>query len=341
MKNRLGLLATALVVFCSSAPGESSPHLTRFALVDQGGELVSERQLEGHVWIADFVYTSCESACPLVTSRLVALQHRLPDPALRFVSFSVDPETDTPTRLKEYADRWHATERRWHLLSTKRAALSKLISSLALPLDAGPREILHSDRFFLFDERGHLFGDYESSDDRAMARLVGDAARLSQRAPALAATGVGRELFVSLGCAGCHTDPQLAPALTDLFGSHVMVERGPSLLADDAYLRESIATPDAKIVAGYAASMPAYGALLSAVQLDSLVEYVRSLHAESSAASHSLNSRSAEKDPVCGMTTRVTDQTPTVAYEGQSYHFCSASCAARFRADPLKYLEMP
>jgi len=334
--------AVLLLVLCSAARGERAPRLVSFRFPDQRGKLVSRGDLTGHVWVADFMYTTCRGACPLVTSRLVALQQRLPDPELRFVSFSVDPDADTPKRLQEYAARWHASESRWHLLATDHAGLSALISSLNLELTRDRGELLHSERFYLIDSSGLLFGDYDSSDDRALAHLVDDVAALTQRAPASQANGSGSELFRSLGCAGCHADAQLAPPLADLLGAQVMFERGPALEVDEAYLRESIATPSAKIVAGYAPTMPAYGSLLSDHQLDSLVEYVRSLRREPAMTpllgATGAQAASPERDPVCGMITRVTAETPEAIYHDRTYHFCSAACAARFRAGPEKYL---
>src|ERR1043165_7313559 len=61
-----------------------------FAFVDQHGMAVSERQLAGRVWIADFIYTQCTSACPLLSAKLALVRRQLTDPRLKFVSFSVD-----------------------------------------------------------------------------------------------------------------------------------------------------------------------------------------------------------------------------------------------------------
>ena len=330
--------AFALLVLCSSMRGEHSPRLTEFAFRDQLGKNEPRRDLVGHVWIADFMYTSCRSACPLTTSRLVALQHRLSDPSLRFVSFSVDPETDTPEALARYAARWNPAEKRWLLLSTDDTGLTDLTSQLRLELARDRGELLHTNRFFLIDSRGAVVGDYDSADDAALARLDTDATRLLG-APSLApVSDDGRELFSSLGCAGCHSDSQIAPPLAGLFGSNVMFERGAPVIANDDYLRESIAEPAAKIVAGYPDSMPAYGALLSPAQIEVLVSQLKSLPSAAPSAALEADNAAPETDPVCGMPTRVGAQTPSESYRGHDYHFCSMSCQRRFRADPSKYL---
>ena len=343
--------ASALVALCfassaalsayeeSKGSASAGPRLTSFSFHDQLGQTVTQRELRGHVWIADFVYTACQSACPLLTSRLVTLQHRLPDPKLRFVSFSVDPETDTPQALNQYAQRWNGEERRWRLLSTDPSGLAELTSSMKLEISRDRGEILHTSRFFLIDAEGKVIGGYDSSDDAALDRLLTDTARLLGSAPTNAVSGAGRELFSSLGCAGCHDDSQLAPPLAGLFGTRVMFERGDAAVVDDAYLRESIATPGTRIVAGYPNSMPTYESLLTSAQLSSLVSYVHSLGGEPLAErTESTRTASPEMDPVCGMPTRVTEQTPSVAYRGHTYHFCSLGCAKRFQSNPAKYV---
>ena len=342
---------TAQVVLCaatravvsgyeeSKGSASAGPRLTSFACHDQFGQTVTRRDLWGHVWIADFMYTACQSACPLLTSRLVALQHRLADPTLRFVSFSVDPATDTPEALNKYARRWNDGERRWRLLSTDASGLADLTSSMKLELSLDRGELVHTNRFFLIDAEGAVISGYDSSDDAALERLLTDTARLLGSAPVNAVAGAGRELFSSLGCAGCHDDSQLAPPLAGLLGTRVMFELGGVVVADDAYVRESIATPGTRIVAGYPNSMPTYGSLLTSSQLSSLVSYVRSLRGEPPAEhAASTKTTSPETDPVCGMPTRITEQTLSVAYQGHAYHFCSPGCAKRFQINPGKYL---
>ncbi|MEO7033528.1 MAG: SCO family protein [Polyangiaceae bacterium] len=327
----------------SNTPAVSEPSLGAFSFTDQRGKPVDKSSLNGHVWIADFVFTTCTSACPLITSRFVTLQRRLTDERLRFVSFSVDPERDTESTLAQYAARWASTESRWQLLRTEQAGLNAVLSGLRVGLDREQGEIIHTSRLFLVDARGTLVGSYDSADDGALDQLVSRTRELLG-VPAVTGAnatvnGSGAELFANLGCAGCHADPQLAPPLGGLAGSHVMLERAGSIPADDTYLAESIAAPASKRVAGYPNSMPNYGALLSAAQVQSLVGYVRSLSAQSTSAhSGSPDAAPPQTDPVCGMSVRITQQTPSVEYQGKTYHFCSAACSQRFSADPQKYL---
>jgi cytochrome c oxidase subunit 2 len=89
----------------------------------------------------------------------------------------------------------------------------------------------------------------------------------------------GQKAFQDLACATCHrSDGQgRGPALEGVYGSKVLLDSGQTVVADDAYIRESILSPSAKIVAGYQPLMPTFQGLVSEEQLLTLIEYVKSL----------------------------------------------------------------
>ncbi|MBX7096096.1 MAG: cytochrome c [Myxococcaceae bacterium] len=95
-----------------------------------------------------------------------------------------------------------------------------------------------------------------------------------------AGTPDGAALFLKHGCVGCHPldgAKGTGPALRGLFGTTVTLQSGATVVADEAYLRESIRKPGAKVVAGYLPLMPFFGALLRPEELDALVDFVRAL----------------------------------------------------------------
>jgi YHS domain-containing protein/mono/diheme cytochrome c family protein len=261
----------------------------------------------------------------------------LPDERLRFVSFSVDPERDTQDALAEYRARWAPDEPRWLLLRSTSTGLTPLLAGLQLALAQSQGELIHTSRLFLVDAEGTLVASFDSAEDAALDQLVSRTRQLLGTPRAAGAksgvTGSGAVLYESLGCAGCHADPQLAPPLNGLFGSSVMLEHAGTVLANDGYLAESIADPAAKVVAGYPNSMPSYGPLLAPEQLQSLVRYIGSLVGQPPSERASL-----QTDPVCGMSVRVTRQTPSAQYAGITRHFCGPACAQRFKSNPGKYL---
>jgi cytochrome c oxidase subunit 2 len=101
---------------------------------------------------------------------------------------------------------------------------------------------------------------------------------LERGAPAVGPAATGEELFAQFGCAACHMQHRdLAPTLSGLYGRTVLFRDGTSHVADDAYIRESMLEPTAKIAAGYEPIMPSFRAVLKDDEVDALVAYVASL----------------------------------------------------------------
>ncbi len=327
------------------------PH---FGYPDQDGKLVTEHDLKGAVWICDFIYTRCTTACPVLTARMTLLQHSIRNPAIKFVSFTVDPSYDNPAVLKAYAREWHGDETRWRLLATGTDdAVHATASAMHLAVqhvNDPNNPILHSNRFVLFDSSGLARGIYDSTDSDAMTQLVKDANTLagsdhtellasasgSDAADAISsgASG-GHQLFMIMGCAACHTRPAVAPPLEGVAGSQVHLSDGRTVLAGDAYLRESIVDPNAKIVAGYSPVMPSYRDHLSDAQIDGIIAYIKSIAADHSSSGNS--PRFVATDPVCGMQVSAGSDTPCITYGIKTYYFCSETCRQKFQADPAKY----
>jgi cytochrome c oxidase subunit 2 len=89
----------------------------------------------------------------------------------------------------------------------------------------------------------------------------------------------GQKLFASLACSTCHQDQNRGrgPTLTGLYGSQVRLDNGATVLADDAYIRESILNPRAKLVAGYQPIMPTFQGQVSEEQIVQLIAYIKSI----------------------------------------------------------------
>ena len=154
------------------------------------------------------------------------------------------------------------------------------------------------------------------------------------------------QLYQSLGCAACHNRPQLAPKLTGLYGSKVQLDDGQTVIADDAYLRESILIANAKVVAGYSKLMPSYEPYLDQSQVEELLAYLRSIGSDPSgelmtAVAPPTTQPAMLKpsiDPVCKMAVVTSDVSPHVEYHGKTYYFCSEKCRDSFVKDSSKYL---
>ena len=177
-------LAAALFVATRSDPaealGEPIAAAPEFELLDQRGRTVRAEDLRGRVWVADFVFTRCAAVCPILSTRLKSLTQRIgPDDAVRYVSFSVDPEHDTPDVLAQYAARYQADPERWMFLTgdmneVERTVVQgfKIFIGDPEPNENDPTlvEIAHGEHFVLVDRRGQLRGYYRS-DREGLERL--------------------------------------------------------------------------------------------------------------------------------------------------------------------------
>src|SRR5437870_2078369 len=97
-----------------------------FVLMNQDGQNFGSAQLRGKIWIADFIYTTCPGPCPMLSTRMSELQKPLEKTDVHLVSFSVDPEKDTPGVLRDYAEKLHADPERWDFLTGPKSAIYKL-----------------------------------------------------------------------------------------------------------------------------------------------------------------------------------------------------------------------
>jgi protein SCO1 len=340
----LGWACAAALVFFSALtvrrPGGGYPAwpAPQWSLVEKGGERLGKQALSGHVFIADFIFTTCTTACPRLSAKLAALQRKLPDPSLRFVSFSVDPARDTPELLRAYAEKWRPGETRWLLFATTPASLQLLSKGFQVTVEAtgdAKDPILHTTRMFLVDGAGMVRGVYDVEDQAGLDKLEADARALSgAREAARTPEGKVDGLLLSqaLGCRGCHDSEAIAPSLEGLAGSTVKLAGGHSTLADRDYLRESLTAPEAKIVNGYTATMPSY-AWLSPAELEALTDWLLARIGTQPAAAP----RTVEKDVICGMTVSAGPGVPKSEHQGRTYWFCSEECKHTFDAAPQKH----
>ncbi len=159
-----------------------------FTLTDQLERPVSSEMFRGKVVVADFIYTSCTDICPLLSTQMQALQERLRRENLlgsqvQLLSFSVDPARDTPAVLRTYAERHKADPDAWRFLTGPEETVKPLIVDgfhlgvQALPPPTATNaahshspasieeyEVMHSGRFALIDQQGHIRMYYDGRE---------------------------------------------------------------------------------------------------------------------------------------------------------------------------------
>ena len=158
-----------------------------FQLVNQNGQPFGSAQLNGKIWIADFIFTSCRGPCPLISTRMSELQKPLEKTDVQLVSFSVDPETDTPEVLRGYAEKLQADPKRWHFLTGPKSAIYKLSHDgfkLAVSDGSDAEGVpVHSTRMALVDRHDQIRGYYDALEPDAMTKLLADTNHLLREQP--------------------------------------------------------------------------------------------------------------------------------------------------------------
>jgi cytochrome oxidase Cu insertion factor (SCO1/SenC/PrrC family) len=151
--------------------------LPEFQLVERNGSAVSLADLKGKVWVADFVFTHCAGPCPLLSSKMSRLQDAVQDlDGVQLVSFTVDPERDTPEVLTEYARRYRADPERWLFLTGPKEPLYRLVGEgFLLAVDDGALAgglITHSTRLALVDQHGRIRAYYDGAEPGTIDELL-------------------------------------------------------------------------------------------------------------------------------------------------------------------------
>ncbi|MFO0626167.1 MAG: SCO family protein [Polyangiales bacterium] len=187
----IAALPVVLAMRFRAAPLEDFGEVPAFRLTDQNGRAYGSDELRGRVWVANFMFTSCPSSCPRLTRHMARVQTRLRDARdrVRLVSFSVDPEVDTPARLREYGGRYGVDPAMWSLLTGPNDAVQRIsVQGFNLAVDApsytGPRpanyNILHGEHIMVIDQRAHIRGYFRADAtgldqvNRAVRRLLRD-----------------------------------------------------------------------------------------------------------------------------------------------------------------------
>lgn len=151
-----------------------------FALTEATGTTLRRADLSGKVWIASFIFTRCGEACPMMMRKETRLQSELPlRDDLRLVSFSVDPDWDTPKVLTDYAHIFGADRGRWLFLTGDKKQVYRLATEgfRLATVDADPAKempILHSTKLVLVDRHGAIRGYYDSTEEAELHKLIRD-----------------------------------------------------------------------------------------------------------------------------------------------------------------------
>ncbi|WP_213423033.1 SCO family protein [Bhargavaea massiliensis] len=165
------ILAALVLGACNAGKfeGDFSWEVKPFEYTNQHGEKVSLEDLKGQPWLAQFVFTNCNSVCPPMMFNMAEVQDHLAKAGIedyKIVSFSVDPKYDTPEKLQEYLDTFEvADQAKWEMLTgyTQEEISDLSVKSFKLPVidDPNSDQVTHGTSFFLVDQEGNAVKSYD------------------------------------------------------------------------------------------------------------------------------------------------------------------------------------
>jgi protein SCO1 len=148
-----------------------------FSFINQNGKIISNKDVNGKVYVADFFYTSCEAVCPMMNSQLTGIQKAINKSApFRILSFSLDPENDSVPVLKSFAQKFEAIDSIWFLMTGPKEQIYALGKDgfMQSVLNDSASFINHSQKFILVDKAGWIRGFYNGLDSLEIQALIED-----------------------------------------------------------------------------------------------------------------------------------------------------------------------
>ena len=155
--------------------------IANFSFTDQNGRQVTQKTIEGKIHVADFIFTSCGSICPVMTDNLKSVSNTFNDVVL--LSFSVTPWIDSVAKLKKYTTAKNISNPNWHFLTGSQAAIYNLArTSYFAEEDLGftkdSTEFLHTEHILLIDKNKRIRGIYNGTLKLETEQLIKDIRQL-------------------------------------------------------------------------------------------------------------------------------------------------------------------
>ena len=150
-----------------------------FSFDGHTGNTITNKDFEGSIYVADFIFTTCQSICPKMSTELMRVQNKYKENnEVKFLTHTVNPEHDSVEVLREYAKQYGAMDNKWFFVTGKKEELYN-IALKGYFLMAGEdgtedHPFIHSQNLILVDEEGHLRGIYDGTDVFQVNDLIQD-----------------------------------------------------------------------------------------------------------------------------------------------------------------------
>ena len=148
-----------------------------FNFINQYGDSITNKSVKGDIYVADFFFTTCPSICPIMHRNMLSVYKEFKNvPDVKILSHTIDPKHDSVKVLKTYADKLGISGNTWWLLQGKKEETYALSASYLVrrPEESAKELFVHDGMFILIDKKKRIRGSYDGTDEKEVARLIGD-----------------------------------------------------------------------------------------------------------------------------------------------------------------------
>lgn len=159
--------------------------ISDFSLINQNGEIITQKDYEDKIYVADFFFTRCQTICPVMTNNMVKIQEAFEDDnSIMLLSHSVTPVMDSIPILRDYADMKGVDDKIWNITTGDKAHIYELARKSYFAVvdegDGGLQDFIHTENFVLVDKKQQIRGYYDGTDTEDIDRLIDDIKLLQQ-----------------------------------------------------------------------------------------------------------------------------------------------------------------
>ena len=150
-----------------------------FSFTNQNGKIITQKDYEGKIYVADFFFTTCGSICPIMSKNMIDVQKAfLNNPKVMLLSHSVTPEIDSVPVLKKYAIKQGVADAKWNLVTGDKKEIYTMARKSYLAVKLGkPDELydmVHTENFVLVDSQKRVRGFYDGTKKEDIQKLIAD-----------------------------------------------------------------------------------------------------------------------------------------------------------------------
>ncbi len=159
---------------------DSTEHkIAAWKFIDQNGKAISQADLDGKIYVADFFFTTCNGICPKMSNQMERVAERFKGTEqIHFLSHTVKPSEDSVSVLKTYADFHNADDKQWHFVTGDKKEIYDMARTSYLSAvsegDGGPDDFVHTQFFTLIDPERRIRGFYDGTDSVEVNKLIDD-----------------------------------------------------------------------------------------------------------------------------------------------------------------------